>query len=78
MNKEYSIIEHNNEEKYLVISSLGHEIKIDYPGDILAFEELSTEELDIIVSGFIGHLEQYVAPVIPSIQPSQILNLDIF
>jgi len=65
MNKEYSIIVHNDEEKYIIISSLGHEIKIDYPIDILAFEELSTEELDIIVSGFIIHLEQYVAPVAP-------------
>ena len=63
MNTEYSLIDHNDNEKYLLISSLGWEIKIDYPQDVLTFEELSTEELDIIVSGFIGHLEQYVAPV---------------
>ena len=63
MNTEYSLIEHNDNEKYFLITSLGHEIKIDYPEDILTFEELSTEELDIIVSGFIINLEPYVTPV---------------
>lgn len=74
MNKEYSIIVHSDEEKYIIISSLGHEIKIDYPEDVLTFEELSTDELDVIVSGFIVNLEQYVAPVIQPLVP----KLDIF
>jgi len=74
MNTEYSLIEHNDNEKYFLITSLGHEIKIDYPEDVLTFEELSTEELDIIVSGFIGHLEQYMVPA-TSIKPI-VNNLD--
>ena len=69
MNTEYSLIEHNDNEKYFLITSLGHEIKIDYPEDVLTFEELSKEQLDIIVSGFIGHLEQYVAPAVAPIKP---------
>ena len=69
MNTEYSLIEHNDNEKYFLITSLGHEIKIDYPSDVLTFEELSTEELDIIVSGFIVNLEPYVAPPIATINP---------
>lgn len=76
MNTEYSLIEHNDNEKYLVISSLGWEIKIDYPIDISTFEELSIEELDIIVSGFIINLEQYVAPDVSVVNRSISSTID--
>jgi|688.fasta_scaffold1364724_2 hypothetical protein len=49
---EYTIISHNNEKKEFEVESNNIRLTLDYPGDITSFDELSSTDLDIIVSGF--------------------------
>jgi len=50
---DYTIVSHNDDQKTISIRYSGIERDIIYPEDIDRFEQLSTADLDLWVSGFI-------------------------
>lgn len=57
---EYTIISHNNETKEFQVKSNNVTITLNYPVDVMYFDELTTDDIDIIVSGFSTAFNQSV------------------
>lgn len=63
---DYTIVSHNDDQRTISIRYSGIERDILYPEDVDRFEQLSTADLDLWVSGFILANNDVVAQTAPT------------
>lgn len=70
----YTIESHNDDRAEFVINHRGYYIVVDYPGDVQAFDEMSMEDIDLLVSGYIAarnDLPDFVEPAVEQITKTE-------
>ena len=65
----YTVTSHNDTDKKFNVTHKGYNIEVLYPSDVETFSEVSSERLDLILSGILMSYENmpdYVEPTTPA------------